>query len=890
MKSMNLTKFSSVYTALFIAGVFGSYSSTSYAYQCNNQNLIKEGSPNAIENGMLNISQCNYELNKSEKNTSSNIFELENSKGSILNSTIDANAGENDRYFSFSYHQLYLNNSELFLDGNKITLSSDKNTGFGTNTILRAKNNSHITINNSTLNHTTPTSNNFSVLDIANSTLNLSNSNLINHKGTPVESSFYVNTVLANFYDSNITIANTSFDAQNDARIIYSNASTITISDSQFKNSLPKDTGLLAFNLDNSNTTISNSSINLNNASRLFNVDKGKINIENSNITNKQNKEKNSLFVDAILSFKDANVTIKNTNISSEKGSGLIFIQDGNLELNNVSAQQKDTNDGFVLGHIQYGNNTVTINDSNLTAERAFISVMSSYSPGDSYLNLTLNNTTVISDTLHSSSYKTDFTANNSLLSGQVSNSNANFTLRNTEWNMPSSSSIRNLSSENVTISIGKKEFFSTLTINENLTGNTHFTLNTDIAKQRADRIVVNGTAEGEHNITVQNSGAEPNEEGGRVTLVEINNPSTALFSLKDKEFIDLGAFRYHLDKEGNNWVLLNRVKTPEPVTPPVEPTKPVTPPVEPVKPVTPSVEPNYPTEPTIEKALSEKSNALVSLRQAQLALVESNLEGLHQRLGELKNGEKGNVWVRNVNSRNDFASTRTASDSRSSGFEQDVHSVQLGADAALTDNIRLGGFVGNARSDVDFDGEYGSGKVKTQSLGLYGTYLANNGFYWDNVAKYEYVKSESASTGKRKYNAYTLSTEVGRIHQLGQGWTVTPQIQAAWTRLSSQSDEERLSALTARAGVRVAKAIEFDGWKLQPYAEVNGITTQTNQSAVRVNQYLFDVAESKGRIQTALGINAAVGNHRLGLEGSVTNGKYLDQPYKVQAVYRYSW
>ncbi|MDY4713343.1 pertactin-like passenger domain-containing protein, partial [Actinobacillus minor] len=598
---MNLTKFSSVYTALFIAGVFGSYSSTSYAYQCNNQNLIKEGSPNAIENGTLNISQCNYELNKSEKNTSSNIFELENSKGSILNSTIDANAGENDRYFSFSYHQLYLNNSELFLDGNKITLSSDKNTGFGTNTILRAKNNSHITINNSTLNHTTPTSNNFSVLDIANSTLNLSNSNLINHKGTPVESSFYVNTVLANFYDSNITIANTSFDAQNDARIIYSNASTITISDSQFKNSLPKDTSLLAFNLDNSNTTISNSSINLNNASRLFDVDKGKINIENSNITNKQNKEKNSLFVDAILSFKDANVTIKNTNISSEKGSGLIFIQDGNLELNNVSAQQKDTNDGFVLGHIQYGNNTVTINDSNLTAERAFISVMSSYSPGDSYLNLTLNNTTVISDTLHSSSYKTDFTANNSLLSGQVSNSNANFTLRNTEWNMPSSSSIRNLSSENVTISIGKKEYFSTLTINENLTGNTHFTLNTDIAKQRADRIVVNGTAEGEHNITVQNSGAEPNEEGGRVTLVEINNPSTALFSLKDKEFIDLGAFRYHLDKEGNNWVLLNRVKTPEPVIPPVEPTKPVTPPVEPVKPVTPPVEPTKPVTPPVE-------------------------------------------------------------------------------------------------------------------------------------------------------------------------------------------------------------------------------------------------------------------------------------------------
>lgn len=101
MKSMNLTKFSSVYTALFIAGVFGSYSSTSYAYQCNNQNLIKEGAPNAIKDGTLNISQCHYELNKSEKNTSSNIFELENSKGDILNSTIDANAGKMIAIFHF---------------------------------------------------------------------------------------------------------------------------------------------------------------------------------------------------------------------------------------------------------------------------------------------------------------------------------------------------------------------------------------------------------------------------------------------------------------------------------------------------------------------------------------------------------------------------------------------------------------------------------------------------------------------------------------------------------------------------------------------------------------------------------------------------------------------
>lgn len=458
-------------------------------------------------------------------------------------------------------------------------------------------------------------------------------------------------------------------------------------------------------------------------------------------------------------------------------------------------------------------------------------------------------------------------------------------TLNNSQWTINHDSKFQQLDmNDGSQVIFERKNGFTTLSLKE-LFGMGSFTLNTDLANRQSDKIVVTGSDSGSFGLNIKDSGNEPNAENGKVTLVETAT-GTAKFALLGKDYVDAGAYRYRLVKEGNNWILSN--KAAEKSSPSTaqggnqSSTNTGT-----------GTSSGSGSTATAQVALSEKSNALVSLRQAQLALVESNLEGLHQRLGELKNDEKGNVWVRNVNSRNKFDSTRTASDSRSSGFEQDVHSVQLGADTALTDNIRLGGFVGNARSDVDFDGEYGSGKVKTQSLGLYGTYLANNGLYWDNVAKYEYVKSESATTGKRKYNAYTFSTEIGRIHQLGQGWTVTPQIQAAWTRLSSQSDEERLSALTARAGVRVAKAIEFDGWKLQPYAEVNGITTQTNNNQVRVNQHRFevsDVEEGKGRFQTALGVNAAVGNHRFGLEGSITNGKYLDQPYKVQAVYRYSW
>ncbi|VEI47497.1 outer membrane autotransporter ycgv [Actinobacillus equuli] len=244
---------------------------------------------------------------------------------------------------------------------------------------------------------------------------------------------------------------------------------------------------------------------------------------------------------------------------------------------------------------------------------------------------------------------------------------------------------------------------------------------------------------------------------------------------------------------------------------------------------------------------------------------------------------------MRNANGRNELDAMLVAENARSSGFKQDIHTLQIGADAAVTDNIRVGGFVGNSRSDLEFGGEYGSAKVKAQAVGAYATYLANNGFYWDNVAKYERITAKSNQTGKRHYNAHTLSSEIGRIHTLGR-WTITPQLQAAWTKLSSKVDEEGISALTARAGVRVANHLDFAGWKFEPYVELNGITTRTNQNAVRVNQYSFDVAETKGRIESAIGANAVVGNHRIGLEASLTNGKYLDQPYKVQLAYRYHW
>lgn len=269
---------------------------------------------------------------------------------------------------------------------------------------------------------------------------------------------------------------------------------------------------------------------------------------------------------------------------------------------------------------------------------------------------------------------------------------------------------------------------------------------------------------------------------------------------------------------------------------------------------------------------------------------MEDDLSGIHQRLGEVENGEKGNVWVRNVNSRQKLAALSTG-ESETSGFKQNVHRVQVGADAAVTDNLRVGGFVGRSQANVDFNGHYGDGKVRSNSVGLYAAYLADNGIYVDNIVKYSRLHANSDHTEKRHYNAYTISSELGKRFSLVNDWTITPQAQLAWTHISSQENEDSLSSVYSRIGLRVAKGFALsNGWNLQPYAEVNAITSKNRSSKIHYTNSALDVASSRGRFESAVGLNAGFANHRFGLEVSRADGKNFDKPYAIQANYHYSW
>ena len=613
------------------------------------------------------------------------------------------------------------------------------------------------------------------------------------------------------------------------------------------------------FELNNSTVTMHNSKVLMgdNNQDSILEAfalnQKSKLTLNNVNITSNNDS---SIFVYEAENQARPELIVNNSNVSIPQG-GIIGLRSGVGEVIN-SHFSATFNNSAISGFALTGAESIKLSGTESLTEN---------------IQLTFNNSTVSGVTT---------TDSNSVLNLNLNNSNWTTKAFTDEDGMVQTTSLTNLALNNGVVNLANDNYQGII-VRGNLTGSGTFNLNTNIAENKSDKIVVQGTAEGSHKIGVTNQGA--NVANGKVTLVETNGGNAAFSLTNPNNRVDLGAYQYFLTKEGNNWVLANSKNAVTPTSPvaPVTPSKPV---VTPNKPVVTPTAPVLPSTPL----LSDLANAQVSLRQAQLLLVEGDLSGIHQRLGEVKNGEKGNVWVRNVNSRQKLGALSTG-ESETSGFKQNVHSVQVGADAAVTDNLRVGGFVGRSQANVDFNGHYGDGKVRSNSMGLYAAYLADNGIYVDNIVKYSRLHANSNHTEKRHYNAYTISSELGKRFSLANDWTITPQAQIAWTHISSQGNEDSLSSVYSRIGLRVAKGFALsNGWNLQPYAEVNAITSKNRSSKIHYTNSALDVASSRGRFESAVGLNAGFANHRFGLEVSRADGKNFDKPYAIQAVYRYQW
>lgn len=485
-------------------------------------------------------------------------------------------------------------------------------------------------------------------------------------------------------------------------------------------------------------------------------------------------------------------------------------------------------------------------------------------------------------------SYITSATAGTGVISLKMSDAT---------WNMTNSSTLTDLTlNGGAVVNFGHAdgEPWQTLTINEDFTGNGgklvfNTVLNDDTSE--TDKLKVLGNTAGNAFVAVNNIGGAGAQTVEGIEIIEVAGISDGTFEKAGR--IVAGAYDYNVVQKGNNWYLTSFIQPedPDPVDPhdpdPVSPD-----PVDPVDPIIP--EPEEPDVPPVtEQQYRPEAGSYLANNYAANTLFMTRL---HDRLGETQytdmlTGEKKvtSLWLRNVG-----AHTRFKDGSGQLKTQSNSYVMQLGGDLAQwssdgLDRWHLGAMAGYAnsqsRTQSSLTGYYSRGQVTGYSVGLYGTWYANeadkSGTYVDTWALYNWfdnkVMGQEQATEKYKSSGITASVEAGYSFKLGESernsYWLQPKAQVVWmdvqadnhreangTRVKDNTDGNLMTRLGVKAYINGHNAID-DGKsrEFQPFVEANWIhNTQT--TSVKMDDVSNDMRGTKN-----------IGELKVGVEGQIT-------------------
>ncbi|WP_208511722.1 autotransporter-associated beta strand repeat-containing protein [Variovorax paradoxus] len=345
-----------------------------------------------------------------------------------------------------------------------------------------------------------------------------------------------------------------------------------------------------------------------------------------------------------------------------------------------------------------------------------------------------------------------------------------------------------------------------------------------------ADRLVLDGasaSASGKTTVQVTNlGGLGARTSGAGIELISAKNGATTTAQSSKDAFVlsggrvDAGAYEYRLyagdaGGEGENWYLRTEAEPGASL-------------------------PTYRAEASLFAALPNQ------LRQSNLGMLAS----LSQRIGDddvrgsggastSVDGSNRRAWGRLISTDMDIRQGGTVSPHA----EGRVSGLQAGTDLWANPNWRAGIYVGQLEGDTRVSGSSsgllntatGRNDLRSQYLGLYGTFTSDDGFYADAVlqaGRHRYTVQPQLSAGVTgKGNSLLASIEVGKAFALGTGgWSVEPQLQLIHQRLRLDDvaipgalvQQDADSSWTARAGVRIKGSFATGAGTLQPYARLN--------------------------------------------------------------------
>ena len=289
-----------------------------------------------------------------------------------------------------------------------------------------------------------------------------------------------------------------------------------------------------------------------------------------------------------------------------------------------------------------------------------------------------------------------------------------------------------------------------------------------------------------------------------------------------------------------------------------------------------------------------------------QNAMYHNQLSDLRKRLGEVRGMTESNgLWVSASGQRDRFDGFA------SNGVKQNAYRFNLGLDHKIGSWLIGANFKYlHGTQKTSNPDSHAKGKVNSAGANIYGTWIAENGFYTDIVASFDHHHQKITTSmldgrgvsGKVNNFGLGLSAEVGKKFGLTKDFFVEPQAQLAYYWIKGKDfsmsngmkvEQDDFNSLVGRLGVVAGKDFKDAEGNTKGQVFVKGGVKQqfAGKQKLRANSVQFK-DELKGTSgYYGLGFEANP-NKKVSLYGHVEreNGKHYTKEIEVMLGLRYKF
>ena len=541
-----------------------------------------------------------------------------------------------------------------------------------------------------------------------------------------------------------------------------------------------------------------------------------------------------------------ARVNLVNTHFLSETLSGIIIKSapeaHSDLQLNNSTMNNALTG----ISKISDGDASIVIDNQSIVT--GINTAFEFAGKGASDVSVR-GKSQITGNIINAETAKTDFTLDDSVLTGAVQNLSSLALNNQSVWDLTGDSVVGNLSVDNSLLNFTPPQQGSWHTLTAStLSGNGALNFNTQLGSDNSptDVLHILGNASGNFGVLVRNTGGSGAlTTGDGIRLVQVDGDDTS--SLKLVKKVSAGAYDYYLYKGGSSsskdWYLRTYL---EPVPPP-----------EPVP------DPNPAPEPTPEPTPQPTPKPVIAYRTDIVGYIAApflnrqygfnSMGSYHERTGDSVKRAQDGTWGRVGGTHDNYDIGRFS-------FDSDIRYVQIGKDlyqdaTPRGNDARAGVMItlgdqktstsDSARSLIGESTDTGDISTDAYGIGGYYTLKTNEGAYVDFVGQYTDYRTDFHSESDARQDGYSVafSAEGGIPLAITQSWRLEPQTQVIYQYLHMKGFSDGIasvekttdSSVQARAGLRLSHLPQIDQPDITPYLNLDAVSTFSDAPAVTI-------------------------------------------------------